>query len=133
MIRSVEMWLSLSLIIFFGLYAFVGSDSLLRFHSIRIDGGEIYKVREVPFGTVTAEWTEKITTPDGRVCPAGGAFGRSTYEDRRDLSGALDEVHYDLGDMAPCAVSGAVYQSEHRVILGGWLPLRPVRAAYRIP
>ena len=133
MIRSVETWLSLSLIVFVGLYAAVGSESFLRFHSIRIEGGEIYKVREVPFGPVTAEWTEKITTPEGRVCPAGGAFGRSTYEDRRDLSGVLDEVHYDLGPMASCAVSGAVYQSEHRVILGGWLPLRPLRAAYRIP
>lgn len=131
--RWIEPWLTLPFIGFAILYASVTSEEFLRFHSIRIAEGQIFKVREVPFGQVTADWTEEITTPDGKVCPAGGASGRSTYEDRRSLMGALDEVHYALGDMALCAVSGAVYQSEHRVILGGWLPLRPVRAAYRIP
>lgn len=131
--RWVETVITTGLILFVVLYASVSSEAFLRFHSIRIDGGEIYKVREVPFGQVTATWTEKITTPGGKVCPETGASGKSTYEDRRNLSGALDEVHYALGGMAPCAVPGAVYQSEHRVILGGWLPLRPVRVAYRLP
>lgn len=132
MIRSVELWLSLALILFVTLYASISSESFLRFHSVRIEGGQIYKVREVPFGTVTAEWTEKITTPDGRVCPATGSSGRSTYEDRRALSGHIEEVHYALEGMADCLFPGAVYQSEHVVILGGWLPLRPVRTAHVI-
>jgi hypothetical protein len=133
MMRSVEAWLSCVIIGFSLFYWLVPSEVFLRFHSIRIADGYIYKVREVPWGQVTATWTEKITTPAGKVCPETGASGTSTYEDRRALDGALDEVHYELGGMAECAVPGAIYQSEHRVILGGWLPLRPVRVAYRLP
>lgn len=130
--RRIEPWLTLPFIGFAILYASVSSEEFLRFHSIRIADGQIYKIREVPFGSVTAEWTEKITTPEGKVCPSRGSSGRSIYEDRRDLAGALNEVYYDLGEMAPCAVSGAIYQSKHVVVLSGWLPLRPVRVVYRI-
>jgi len=132
MMRSVEPWISLAAVLCAGIYFSISSETFLRFHSIRVADGMIYKIREVPYGTVTAEWTEKITAPDGRVCPASGASGRSTYEDRRVLSGHIEEVHYALDGMADCLFPGAVYQSEHVVILGGLLRLRPVRTAHVI-
>jgi hypothetical protein len=124
--RRVEPWLTLPAILFGVLYASVSSENFLRFHNVRIADGNIYKVREVPYGTVTAEWTEKIVTPEGRVCPPSGSSGRSTYEDRRALAGDIEEVHYSLGEMAKCVVPQAIYSSKHTVILGDWLPLRPV-------
>lgn len=148
MIGSVELWLSLSLIAFVSLYWAVSSEHFLKFHSIRITSdGYIHKIREVPFGPVTAEWEEKIVMPDGKVCPPGGAFGRSTYEDRltppapggasngepvirADPALPFSEVRYHLGPMAKCVEVGSTYYSSHRVILAGWLKLRPVRVAY---
>jgi len=130
--NRIEPWLTLPVIAFGLFYASVSSEVFLRFHSVRIEEGNIYKVREVPFGTVTAEWTEKIVTPGGRICPPSGSAGRSTYEDKRAVSGHLEEVYYALGGMAECVEPGSIYSSKHTVILAGLLPLRPVYFVYVI-
>lgn len=120
---NVTLWLAVASLVFFALLPMVARSSLfIRPVSVVFEGGDLLLVRELPFGPVMARWHDEIFVPAlGIECEASG----ENLYDERPFNTARFPVPRS---MVRCldAPGVKVMTSEWRVILWGWIPLRPV-------
>ncbi|NOD65749.1 hypothetical protein [Ruegeria sp. HKCCD6109] len=104
-------------------WLFVPSTLFVNPISMTLKGDQVRFVRETPYGTVQARWRSEITLiGDGFECNSG-RWQEATYQ---EIKG--NTVTYRIGDWAnDCLEAGPPFflRTTRKVILFGWLPLRP--------
>lgn len=124
-------WISLVAVLLAVGWIAVPSSVFLRPVAFDVQADMVRFVRETPFGTVQGEWFSEITLIDGNGLECNsGEYRAATYQ---AIEG--DAVSYRLQDWArPCLDAGPPYfvSNSRRIILFGFLPLRPVRTVSEI-
>ncbi|KQI67332.1 hypothetical protein AN189_16380 [Loktanella sp. 3ANDIMAR09] len=123
--RFLDVLSTLIVLVFLG-WLFIPSSLFLRDISMTVTGRTVQYVREVPYGSVTAEWNAEITLIDGEEFEcSSGAWRIAHYQ---VVSG--NTVTYDLGAWADkCLEAGPPYYltTTRRVLLFGKVPMRQMR------